>query len=362
MRRLQTAEVQLRSVTMLGLDPAAHAFTSTAAIAAALRRSASLLCPCSALTLVRSVINPLRGLVEEPAHIKSMIEDTLDQLIAHGDLFEYRDPTTSASSTATILYTAPCGFVPRASGSALLFGVGTDQLSVLPDELEARVEHNGPVRRLMQRPTENLREELVQLGLIEIPYARWLKAPAAESAVQHISRIDQRLQEAPISGDVPGLMLLDSEKPVRYYRDRWVEPKKHTGRFVARRAQAYGAPLWCYAQLNAGRSERFVDLPVAPSRWRGCDEAWRLQMAIDAHRLNPQQFGVRPGRSGTQRLELFSPLPMWAQRRWDAIGQRVEPSGCLLAFEIPEAEIGEEVRYARDTLWLEAAQSSPPLG
>lgn len=362
MRRLQSAEVQSQSVAALGLDPTTHALTSSASIAAALRRSASFLCPCAGSTLVRSVLSPLRGLVEDYAAAKTVIEDTLEQLIAHGDLFEYRDPTTSAGSAATILYAAPCGFVPRASGSVVLLGVSADQSSALPDELEARVVHNGHVRRLMPRPAENLRDDLAQLGLIEVPYDRWLKEPATESPSQHVSRLDDRLQKAQPSGEMPELMLLDPEKPVGFYPARWVEPKKQTGRFVARRKQAYGAPVWCYVQLNGGRPQRFVDFPSAGSRWRGCDEAWRLQMAIDAVRQNPQRFSIRHSRPGMQNLELFSPIPMWAQRRWDAVGQRTKPPGCLLAFEFPEAELGEEVRYARDALWLEAAQGSPQLG
>ena len=359
MRRLQATEVQAHSVAALGLDAAAHTLGSNVAIAAALRRNASFLCPCAASTLVRSVQSPLRGLVDDPAAVRTTIEDVLEQLVAHGDLFEYGDATRGAASVATILYAAPCGFVPRASGSVILVGISADQSSALPDELEVRVEHNGHVRRLTPLPAENLRDDLLQLGFTEIPYERWLKAPTAETAAQQISRLDQRLLAAPASGEMPGLILLDAERPISYYRGRWMEPKKQTGRFVARRIQAYGAPVWCYVQLNAGHPQRFVDFPSPGSRWRGCDEAWRLQMAIDAARQNPQRFIVRPSRPGMQRLEFFSPIPMWAQRRWDAVGQRTNPPGCLLAFEFPEADIGEEVRYARDALWLEAAQGSP---
>lgn len=359
MRRLQASEVQALCVRALGLDSGAHTLTSSTGIAAALRRCASFLCPCAAATLVHSVLAPLRGMADQLT-IKTVIEDTLEHLIAHGDLLELRDPTIGGA--AAILYTAPCGFVPRASGAVILLGVNADQVSVLPRELEARVEHDGHVRRLMPRPAENLRDDLAQLGLIEIPYQHWLKEPLAESPAQHVSRLDDRLHKAQPSGEMPELMLLDPEKPVSFYPARWIEPKQRTGRFVGRRKQAYGAPVWCYVQLSTGRPQQFVDFPSAGSQWRGCDEAWRLQMAIDAVRQNPQRFSVRPIRPGMQRLELFSPIPMWAQRRWDAVGKRTRPPGCLLAFEFPEAEIGEEVRYACDALWLEAAQGSPQSG
>ena len=52
-------------------------------------------------------------------------------------------------------------------------------------------------------------------------------------------------------------------------------------------------------------------------------------------------------------LELFSPVPAWARRRWDAIGEPVPKSGSLFAYRVAKAEIEEERRFARDALWLE---------
>lgn len=359
MRRLQVGEVRTLSVAALGLNASAFTLSSDSAIAGALRRCASFLCPCAASSLARAVMNPLRGLTDDPAATKAQIEEMLDTLIAHGDLFEYRDPTLSATSSNTVVYAAPCGFVWRGSGATILLGISADQLTALPDDLESRVEHVGHVRWLRPRVGEDLRDDLQQLGLIEIPYDRWIKEPPKESSTQHVASLDQRLDASQASGDVPELRLLDSDKPVRYYPSRWVEPKRHTGRFVARRAQAYGAPLWCYVQMQEGRALRLVDFPRAGTRWRGCDDAWRLQMAIDAQRQHPQQFALQSRKPGSTCLQLFSPIPMWAQRRWDAVGRRVEPTGCLLAFELPESEIAEEVRYARENLWLEESPRTP---
>jgi hypothetical protein len=189
--------------------------------------------------------------------------------------------------------------------------------------------------------------------LIELSYDAWLKAPAQELALKHVASNDAALDSAQPSRDIPGLLLLDPERPVRYYRGRWVEPRAHSGRYVARRKQAYGADLWCYVQVCEGHPERMVDLPRRGSRWRGCDDAWRLQMAIDAQQGEPQQFRLRMGPADSCVLEFFSPLPAWARRRWDAIGELVPSSGCLFAYRIPTREIEEERRFLRDTLWLE---------
>lgn len=353
MRRLSTTEVHAQKVTELGLDPDALDLTSIEAIAGALRRAASFLCPCTAHTLVRGVVRPLRGLIDDLEGIKNVAEDVLDAMIAYGDIVEYRDINGDLEhGTAPLLYVAPASFVARESGAILLLGIASDQLSALPDDLEARIEYVNHVRRLSPASGEDLRTVLSELGLIEISSRDWLRAPPIETAVEHLARLDRLLDSAQPSREVPGLSLLDPQRPVRYYRGRWVQPRSQSGRFVARRSQAYGSQLWCYVQLREGRPERLIDLPVAGSRWRGYDEAWRLQMAIDAQREEPQRFRIRPGPGGTYVMEFFSPVPMWAQRRWDAIGEPVLNSGCLFAYRLAEAEVTEELRFARDVLWL----------
>jgi hypothetical protein len=292
--------------------------------------------------------------VENVEDVKGVVEGTLEAMIAHGDILEQRDvEEDSAHGVAMLLYTAPASFVARESGAVILLGVTSDQLSALPDEIEARIEYVGHLRRLSPLPGDDLRAELGQLGLMEISNDRWLKAPKSETPAQHLSRIDRLLDAAQPSRDVPGLLLLDPERPIRYYRGRWVEARSQSGRFVTRRSQAYGAQLWSYTQLRDGNPERLIDFPVGGSRWRGCDEAWRLQMAIDAQRGEPQRFRVRPGLGDARVIEFFSPVPMWAQRRWDAVGEPVPSSGCLFAYRLAQAELAEEVRFAREELWLE---------
>jgi len=354
MRRLTASEVHAQKVAELGLNSSALDLTSTEAIAGALRRAASFLCPCTAATLVRGVARPLRGLVENTADVKGEVEETLEAMIAHGDIIEQRDvEEDSAHGAAVLLYAAPASFVARESGTVILLGVASDQLSALPDEIEARIEYVSHLRRLSPLPGEDLQADLSQLGLMETSYDRWLKTPKSETPAQHLSRIDRLMDAAQPSRDVPGLLLLDPERPVRYYRGRWVEVRSQSGRFVARRSQAYGAQLWSYTQLRDGSPERLIDFPVGGSRWRGCDEAWRLQMAIDAQRGEPQRFRVRPGPGDTRVMEFFSPVPMWAQRRWDAVGEPVPSSGCLFAYKLAQAELAEEVQFARVELWLD---------
>ena len=354
MRRLSASEVHAQKVAELGLDPTALDLSSVEAIAGALRRAATFLCPCAATTLVRSVVRPLRGLVDDLQKVQEIVEETLEAMVSHGDFVESREVDEDpARDQALLLYAAPPSFVARQSGLVVLLGMDSDGFSVLPDDLESRIKYTTHLRRLQAREDENLRDDLLQLGLIKLSYGEWLKAPLIQSPNQHISCFDRLLDDAQPSRDVPGLLLLNPESSVGYYRGRWIEPRLESGRFVARRSQAYGAPLWCYVQLRKGTPEYLIDLPISDGRWRGCDEAWHLQMAIDAQRGEPQRFRVRAGPAHTRVVEFFSPVPMWARRRWDAVGEPVPVSGCLLAYRLTEAELEEELRFTREALWLE---------
>jgi len=232
-------------------------------------------------------------------------------------------------------------------------GVAPDQLSALPEELEARIEYVGHVRRIAPTAGEDLRTELRSLGLLELDAARWLGAPTDQRASSHVAELDAALDAVPPSRDIPGLVLLHPGRSVDFYPRRWAAPSAETGRFVARRSQAYGADLWCYVELRQGQPERMIDLPQRGSRWRGCDEAWRLQMAIDASCGRPQHFRVRESIDAASVLELLSPVPSWARRRWDSVGEPAQRAGCLFAYRIAKTEIDEERRFARESLWLE---------
>ena len=364
MRRLTAAQVHARKVEELGLDAAALDLASIEAIAGALRRGASFLCPCPASRLIRGVVEPLRGLVADLRAVRDLVEETLEAMVAYGDFLELPEVAGLAGSGgATLLYAAPPGFVARENGTVLLFGVPSEWPSTLLGDLEPRVDCAHHVRRLRPVGSEDLADILGELGLRQLSTERWLGGPSVDSAAGHVSRIDRLLDAAGPSGDVEGLRVLDPERSVRYYPGRWSPPSaRHSGRFVARRSRAYGADLWCYVQADEGSPEKILDLPIPNSRWRGCDEAWHLQMALDARHGEPQQFRIRPGPSGTQVLELYSPVPMWAQRRWDAIGEPVPATGCLLAYRLAASEIREEVRFARESLWLRDASANEERG
>lgn len=353
MRQLSATQVHERTVEKLGLDPEALDLTAVEAISSLLRRASGFLCPCSPRRIEHVVLDSLRGVVDDTDNIRETVEATLQALIAYGDLIEIRMTAGSDATLGTQIYCAPPSFVSRRSGVVLLLGVVRERASALPEELERQVEYARHTRRLVA--DEGVMADMRDLGLLELPEHVWLRSPPAESPGECVRRFGRMLDIAPPSGDIPGLTLLDPTRSVRYYRGRWVEPSSQTGRFVAKRTQLYGADLWCQVEIEYGLPKKLADLPVMESGWRGYDEAWQLQAAIDAERGEPQVFRVRPQGGGRMVVQFFSPVPVWAQRRWDAIGDPVPSSGCLFAYAFDESEAGEEVTYMRDRLWLTEA-------
>ena len=354
LKQRSAADVSRQMVAELGLDPGQFDIASAEAIAGALRRAAVFLCRCPGRSLVRAVVTPLRGLVDDVEEVSARVEATLEAMVSHGDLHEFRElDAGGGGKERAVLSAAPAAFVFRETGALFLVGIFGDQLSALPEDLANRIEHVGHTRHLNPKAGENLRETLKQHGLLEIQFDDWVREPQSGNPGALISRYDHMLDSGRPSGDVPGLRLLDPERPVGYYRGRWVSPSRRSGRFVARRDQAYGAPLWCYVRVSDGEPQALVDLPLAKSRWRGCDEAWHLQMAIDANRGNPQRFAIRVGPDDTHILAFFSPVPMWSKRRWDAIGVHTPSERCLFAYRIAKDELPQELRFIRRALWLE---------
>ena len=347
MKILSASDVRIRMMEDLGLDPKAFDLLSVETIACALRRTAGFLCPCPPSRLINTTMESFTGLVDDKTRLAEVVEETLEALTAHGDLLEING-SSHADDKSALIYAAPPSFIKRQSGLVLLLGVTPDHTSPLPEHLEQRIEHVNHLRRLSVETDE----DLSQYGLIELSLNHWGKVPPPETAAQYLGRVGKMLDSAPPSGDIPGLTLLDPTRPTRYYKGRWVKISNQTGRFIARRPQAYGSDLWCYVQIENGIPQKFVDFPLDKERNRGCDEAWRLQAAIDSVRGEPQQFRVRQGPGGTHEVDFFSPVPMWVRRRLDTVGEPTVSSGCLFSYRIKADEIEEETRFLKGHAWF----------
>ena len=351
MKQINATEIQKLGIENVGLDSSVLDLQSPEAISALLRRAAGFHCPCPPATLVNVVLDTLSAIVDKD-DLREPVNAALESSISYGDLIEAEEVRSDRDQAVRLLYAAPPSFVAY-QDLVFLVGISPDQVSVLPHDLEARIEYAAHIRRLRAAGNEDLLTDLTSLGLVRISLNSWLKTPTLMGAKDFLARFDVKLNQAGPSGSISGLRILDAALPVDYYRGRWKEPKSETGRFVGRRPRAYGADLWAYVLLEKGIPQKLVDLPQFELRWRACDEAWHLQSAVDAVKGHPQQFRVRSEAGGKRAvLDLFSPLPSWVTKRWDLVGEPVLSTGCLFSYAFPEATVATEIKFLSDYFWL----------
>ena len=357
------AEIEPRDVLTgfrqtMGLPDNLDASIEDTLLAALLRRSAGILCPCSRTALRAALVESLQYLDEDGDTLSDRIDLIIEGLIVGGDLLELGDVATDDPAVkGTWVFAAPPCYVARLGGSIFLTGVVPDQDTFLPQSLASRITYEGLTRLIVPEPEEDLAGELREHGLQELPEIVWLKTPRPEAAEDMLNAMERRLESLPRSGTVENLKILDPVQRVTYYRGRWTTPKTQTGTFVARRPQDYGAPIWCFVRLDNGVPDRVLDLPLRKTRWRGCDIAWHLQMAIDHCRNNPQLYRRRLVDGGL-RLYFFSPLPQWSQRRLMIFGRCVARENSLMSYILPAAEAKPEERFLRERLWLACTDDS----
>ncbi len=343
---------------VLGLKEDPQAPVDDVLLAALARRAAGIHCPCSRSTLRASLLECLQFLVSDEELPPERIDSVIEDLIVFGDLLELNDVAAEdPDAKGTWVFAASPGFVLRPSRDIFLFGIVPDQDVFLPEHLGLRVRHESFTRVITPKENEDLVAQLSEQGLRSFSEAEWLKKPEKEAPEKMLSRFEQKLRSQPPSGGIEDLKILDPEKPVNYYKGRWTALRDQTGDFVARRPQEFGAQIWCFVEMEAGGVSRLLDLPVEKSGWRGCDEAWHLQMAIDRCRGEPQLYRRCPDAKGV-RLDFFSPLPKWSQRRLAIFGSPLPRQKSLMSYLLPRSEAETEERFLKEYLWLSPSPDS----
>jgi hypothetical protein len=353
-KAVEQAEAEALSVEELGLDSQSIGLDAPEALAATLRRAASFLCPTTGTHLTNSVLHSLEWLVGEIDGLPQILSDMLESLVGYGDLLELANLAGSTTRGMALFLASPA-YVRRSSGSYMLLGIRPEGQPLVGEEVQPYVACERHNRSIEPRPGLDLGAVLNDYGLRPVPLEQWLRSPRLASASEVVKEFNTRLDSAGASGMIEGLTILDPNAPATYYRERWrFTTRRDSGRFVARRPRAYGADLWCYADLESGVTTRVIDLAIEAGLSRGCDEAWRLQAAIDSVRGYPQRIRSRPALDGHDRviLDLFSPPPAWFQRRWDALGLPVGATGSLLSYSFKSNEVEGELRFAATALWL----------
>ncbi|WP_337186389.1 hypothetical protein [Phenylobacterium sp.] len=317
----------------------------------ALRRASYLLAPCSASDLIRFVAEPLSPLGD----LREETEAELQDLIAYGDIFEMRridgDPWDTPN---VVLRPAPPAFVMRSKTQAFILGVGGDYPSPLPAELSASLDYAGPVRILDCPDDEDFAGHLREFGLTQLGEQAWLRIPPVTSAADHVADWRKRLNAAPSNTSaVPDLEVIDPTCPPSFYAGRWRAPRQaEAGLFVARRPQVFGGKLWCVVELDAGQPTRLLDLHPSDVFIRPCDQAWRLQAALDAVQETPQQVVITEDAASTH-LSFGGPLPSFAERKLALVATKSRAPQCLFRFSSSTGSLQEEIAFLQSILWMQ---------
>jgi len=342
----------------LGLPPHQDPSVDDVLLACLLRRSAGIYCPCSRVTLRSSLVESLQYLTADSDSLFDRIDATIEGLIVGGDLLELNDVVTDDTAVrGTWVFASPPSFVVRPSRGIFLFGIVPDQDAFLPFSLTSRIVYDGFARTIAPQPNEDLVTELREQGLQKLSESAWLKSPKVEAAADMLGRFERYLETQPQAGTVSDLEILDPVRPVTYYRGRWIVAKTQSGTFVAKRPQEFGVPIWCFVTLKDGVPVRLLDLPLERMRWRGCDVAWHLQMAIDYCLHKPQRYRCRVEHDCTH-FDFFSPLPQWSQRRLMIFGKSVVRKNSLISYSLPHTEAKIEEQFLHDRLWLSRTEDS----
>ena len=294
--RLSPQQVAAAAVENLGLDSEIADFDTPEVLAAAIRRAASFHCPASPLLLSRIVEEALRGLVSlDPLEgsTASPVRAMLEDLVSYGDLLEAPVADEERGTSHRTLFLGQPAYVRVSDVSCLLMGVPAEGLALLDEVLTERISQEAHVRRFRLETAEDPAVLFGSAGLREISVDQWLNHPPVCAPETLVSDYDSRLTSAGPSGTIDGCRILDPSKPVTYYHGRWRPPvRKDTGRYITRHPLEFGPDAWSYAELHQGEVVSLVELPVHHRLDRACDEAWRLQAAIDSLAGRPQRVRV----------------------------------------------------------------------
>lgn len=327
--------------------------------AAMARRLSGFMCPCSPREIVTAVERSLSHLPVTHDQVRDVAKAAIEDLLASGDLLALDHvKLIGAEHEPNWLFCAPPSFIPRA-GRIYITGIGPDDASILPITLRERVVSQGATRFISVDPDDgDLELTLASHGLRRLDPQRWLTLQRPVKADSFVNTIQRRLLSEGSVGHLDGLKVLARRRAGRGgYRARWHELKDESGLHVARLPKAYGAPLWVLIDVDRGVVKRSQLLPLKGSRCRACDDAWRLQLAIDANDGHAATYRVQREQDGSM-LSLDFPLPAEARRRLVLIGGRRRTDASHLSFWIPQSQLETEERYLQEQLWFRRADIS----
>lgn len=325
---------------VLGLRLAPNAEWLPTYAAFLLRRLIGLLAPCSRRDLLRQVKIALAGLTEEA--LDDVVSGALEDLIVGGDVLEL--PVLAGdrgAGTPLQLLGAPPGFVVQGQRIRIL-GVAPDDAKFLPEEVQAMVLARGGDRFIDCEDVDELSAMLCDLKLKQIDVTRWLGVGTDELAETFLRRMAEHLEKMGRSESLVEMQWLwPSDGLPTWYRDRWhAEPPPDAAMSIARAPQRYGNRRWYLVASGGEPGQRILELPLdGEAAARGCDLAWRIQLALDYASGHPMCYHVTAADVEWAKISLEFPLPLHDRRRLLHLGGRRTSEDHGFRFTVPLTDL-----------------------
>jgi len=360
---LDRDDVVAAAVDSLGFESSEVDLEAPEVLAEVTRRAASFDCPTTPIGLERRVHDVLFGLgsYRRLDTGESVVREMIESLVGYGDLVEAPIDDERTGTSHRVLFLAQPSYVVLSATTCVLLGVRANGLPIGDASIRERVMHRNHSRHVRLQPGEGPEEVLGGMGLRELSSEQWLKHPPTAAPDSVVKEYATRLAAAGPSGSVGPIKILDPTSPVTFYPGRWHAARaRDTGKYVGRRLAEFGADQWCYCEVADGEVTSLIDLPAIDRLARGCDEAWRLQAALDVLAGTPQVVTVRHDSRRQEAIIRFkSPIPAWDQRRLDAVGEPLgHQTGCLFAYRVPEELLDAELAFLQRSTWLKVEPES----
>jgi hypothetical protein len=349
MRVLTAPQTQALSVRSLGFDAPRMDFSADQVLIAFVRRVAAFECPCSTQELTRTALKLLLPLLPEDG-LRERIVAVVDGLLDYGDLIENLED--DCEDLRQLVGLAVPSVVCVSESRLLLLGLTVGETDPLPIEFRPFCSMHGFARSLDVDNTRVAMSKLYESGYLLITEEEWGSLPHIVNASSLIDKYRRLFRDDVVVGSLEGLEILLPDRKVTFWPDRWTDKKFPDGEFVARRSRRYGENAWCFVRISKGIPTGLVDLPTKEFRFRACDEAWHLQQAIDSVRGVAQRFRMTVENQQTTLFEFFSPVPQWAHRQWNAIGEQASTKGALFSYRFPASVVNSVKHFAESRMWL----------
>jgi hypothetical protein len=320
-----------------------------------LRRLCGFMCPCPQRVILAAAKRSLAPFGSATDALLAEMESTLEALLVVGDVIEVsRVGGTLDDENRDWLFCGPPAFL-ELEGRCYVFGIAPDDAPVLVGTLRDRVRQDG-IMRYLDDEEGQLGETLAALGMRRHTASKWLPRIHTQSPERFLEHVLNRLTSAGLRGDMPTTEWLTPATATYVpYQRRWTSEAAESGRAIGRAHPEFGAPLWFLARLVEGRIERALSLPFADMPDRACDQAWRIQLALDAQRGAPGRYKAWPEADG-MRASISFPLPLSARRRLVLLGGLRNDRPGAGAVWIPQSAWTEAEQYLQSELWLRSDQ------